>query len=164
MIQIEKASVCHVEGISKVCANGWRDTYMDLREKEYIDAVIEEFYQCERICKEVTVPMKGWDGWYVALENGEVVGAGGGGMISEETGELFVLYLNPSRRGEGIGTMLLHTITERQIEQGAKEQWVSVMKGNQKGIPFYEARGFVQQNSIDLTIRYRRDISYMDFE
>ncbi|MEN1936613.1 GNAT family N-acetyltransferase [Paenibacillus sp. 102] len=74
-----------------------------------------------------------------------------------------MLYLNPSRRGEGIGTMLLHAITERQIEQGAIEQWVSVMKGNQKGIPFYEARGFVQQIEVDLTIRYRRDISYMSF-
>ncbi|MEN1936614.1 hypothetical protein AAIE21_13700 [Paenibacillus sp. 102] len=84
MIQIEKALVCHVEGISKVCSKGWRDTYVDLREKEYIDAVIEEFYQFERIYKEITSPMQGWDGWYVALKNGEVVGAGGGGMISEE--------------------------------------------------------------------------------
>ncbi|PDY44886.1 GNAT family N-acetyltransferase [Bacillus pseudomycoides] len=159
MIQIQKASVCHVEGISKVCSDGWRDTYVDLKEKEYIDAVIEEFYQFERIYQEVTLPMPGWDGWYVALENGEVVGAGGGGMISGKVGELFVLYLNPSRRSEGIGTMLLNTITERQIEQGATEQWVSVMKGNQKGIPFYEARGFVQQSSVDLKIRYRRDIS-----
>ncbi|MCX2824356.1 GNAT family N-acetyltransferase [Bacillus pseudomycoides] len=164
MIQIQKALVCHVEGISSVCSNGWRDTYVDLREKEYIDAVIEEFYQFERIYQEVTLPKQGWDGWYVVLENEEVVGAGGGGMISEEAGELFVLYLKPSRRGEGIGTMLLHAITARQIEQGATEQWVSVTKGNQKGIPFYEARGFVQQNGVDLTIRYRRDISYMYFE
>lgn len=166
MIRIQKALVCHVEGISKVCSDGWRDTYVDLREKEYINAVIEEFYQFERIYNEVTLSIKGWDGWYVALENGEVVGAGGGGMTSEKVGELFVLYLNPSRRGEGIGTRLLNAITERQIEQGATEQWVSVMKGNQKGIPFYEARGFVQQsgatvfeNEKDLKIRYRRDLS-----
>ncbi|MGG3690400.1 hypothetical protein [Caldifermentibacillus hisashii] len=26
------------------------------------------------------------------------------------------------------------------------EQWVSVAKGNMKGIPFYEARGFVFQH------------------
>jgi hypothetical protein len=30
-----------------------------------------------------------------------------------------------------------------QKEKGATQQWVSVAKGNQKGIPFYEAKGFI---------------------
>jgi len=56
--------------------------------------------------------------------------------------EIFVLYLDPMRRGEGIGTLLLDAITEQQRAQGAREQWVSVEPENMKGLPFYYARGF----------------------
>jgi ribosomal protein S18 acetylase RimI-like enzyme len=62
-------------------------------------------------------------------------------MINDTAGEVFVLYLGPNRRNEGIGTMLLEAITKQQKEEyNASEQWVSVQKGNEKGIPFYEAR------------------------
>lgn len=73
------------------------------------------------------------------------MGAGGGGMTSPGTGEIFVLYVDPERRGEGIGTMLLDSITDELRELGDTEQWVSVVAGNEKGIPFYRARGFVKR-------------------
>ncbi|MFD2211231.1 GNAT family N-acetyltransferase [Virgibacillus halophilus] len=90
----------------------------------------------------MTVSNRHWGGYFVAIENEKVVGAGGGGMIGETTGEVFVLYLDPTRRNEGIGTWILNAITFQQKKFGADEQWVSVQKGNQKGIPFYEAKGF----------------------
>ena len=63
-------------------------------------------------------------------------------MADDTLGELYVLYLDPNRRGEGIGTLLLNAVTAQQKEWGATEQRVAVAKGNQKAIPFYEARGF----------------------
>ena len=88
-----------------------------------------------------------WGGYFVAVEENEVIGAIGGGMINQIVGEVFVLYLKPDRRNEGIGTMLLNALTKQQKEEfKATEQWVSVVKGNQKGIPFYEAKGFVFKN------------------
>ncbi|MBN8193447.1 GNAT family N-acetyltransferase [Bacillus sp. NTK074B] len=91
--------------------------------------------------------MKKTIGYFVAIENEEVLGAGGGGMMSETEGELYVLYLDPSRRNEGIGTLLLEAITRQQKEEfQAEKQWVSVQKGNQKGVPFYEAKGFVYES------------------
>lgn len=103
--------------------------------------MIAEYYRPERIRSEIAAP-EGWDGWIVAMEGDTVVGAGGGGMIEPGVGEIFVLYLDPRRRGEGIGTLLLDTVTEQQRAQGAHEQWVSVEPGNTKGLPFYRARGF----------------------
>ena len=48
----------------------------------------------------------------------------------------------PNRQiGSGFG-LLLDAITERQRSQGALEQWVSVEPENEKGLPFYLARGF----------------------
>jgi ribosomal protein S18 acetylase RimI-like enzyme len=63
-------------------------------------------------------------------------------MIEPGAGEVFVLYLDPERRGEGIGTLLLDAITRQQLAHGAHEQWVSVEPENVKGLPFYKARAF----------------------
>lgn len=147
MIKIIKANAAHVEGIVKVCSDGYRAAYNESHSNEYIERIICEFYNTERIIDEVTNTSRHWGGYFVAVENDEVVGAGGGGMINDTAGEVFVLYLNPNRRNEGIGTMLLEDITKQQKEEfNASEQWVSVQKGNEKGIPFYEARGFIFQH------------------
>lgn len=69
--------------------------------------MIEEFYNPDRILNEVTNTSREWGGYFVAIEGNEVIGAGGGGMIDETAGEVFVLYLNPNRRNEGIGTRIL---------------------------------------------------------
>jgi ribosomal protein S18 acetylase RimI-like enzyme len=103
--------------------------------------VIAEYYTPERIKAEIEAPQS-WDGWVVAVDDDIVVGAGGGGMIEPHAGEIFVLYLDPTRRREGIGSLLLDAITEQQRAHGAREQWVSVEPENTKGLPFYEAHGF----------------------
>jgi ribosomal protein S18 acetylase RimI-like enzyme len=138
---IRRAEARDAEGIARVCAAGWRDTYRGIKEPEQIEAVIAEYYTPERIRREIDTP-EGWDGWMVAVEDDTVIGAGGGGMTEPGVGEILVLYLDPTRRGEGIGTRLLHAITEQQRAQGAREQWVSVEPQNTKGLPFYCARGF----------------------
>ena len=149
MIVIQKAQTEHVKGIARVCTEGYWATYSEMYSADYIAAVIEEFYNEQRILKEVESRSREWGGYFVALETGEVVGAGGGGMISEKVGEVFVLYLDPNRLGEGIGTKLLEAITRQQKEEfGAQEQWVSVAKGNEKGIPFYEAREFISNGEL----------------
>ena len=103
--------------------------------------MIAEYCEPERIRREIAAP-EGWDGWIVAVEEETVIGAGGGGMTEPGVAEIFVLYLDPTRRGEGIGTLILDAITEQQRAQGAREQWVSVEPENRKGLPFYFARGF----------------------
>jgi GNAT superfamily N-acetyltransferase len=138
---IRRAETRDAEGIARVCAAGWRDTYRGLKEPERIEAVIAEYYAPERIRREIDAT-KGWDGWIVAVEDNTVIGGGGGGMTGPDVGEVFVLYLDPTRRGEGIGTLILNAITEQQLAQGAREQWVSVEPENSKGLPFYYHRGF----------------------
>ena len=140
-VVIRRAEIRDAEGIARVCSAGWRDTYSGIKEPERIEAVIAEYYAPERIRGEIAA-REGWDGWIVAVEGNTVIGAGGGGITEPGVGEVFVLYLDPTRRGEGIGTLLLDAITERQRARGAREQWVSVEPENTKGLPFYYARGF----------------------
>lgn len=144
VIKVRKADPKDVEGIAKVCKDGYWATYAELFSKEYITRIISAFYNRERIHREVTETSREWGGYFVAIENDEVVGAIGGGIINDTTSEVFVLYINPDRRNEGIGTKLLDVLTKQQKEEfAASKQWVSVAKGNQKGIPFYEAKGFI---------------------
>lgn len=145
MIQIQKANPSHVDGIVKVCTDANWATYSEFYSKHYIESIIDEFYNPERILQEVMHDSKDWGGYFVAINRGEVIGAAGGGIIDDTSGEIYVLYLNPNRRNEGVGSLLLRAITEQQKEWGIKEQWVSVQKGNQKAIPFYEAKGFEYQ-------------------
>jgi len=54
------------------------------------------------------------------------------------------------------------------LVSGANEQWVAVAKGNNYGIPFYEARGFIFQHEErsygtlnadqDISLKYKRII------
>ncbi|UTR06007.1 GNAT family N-acetyltransferase [Alkalihalobacillus sp. LMS6] len=142
MITIQQANITHVNGIISVCQKGYWATYQGLLSDDYIERVCEEFYNEARVTKEVQEQSKHWGGYVVALDGEEVVGAAGGGLLNDVQAELFVLYLLPNRRNEGIGSKLLAAITEQQRSFGATEQWVSVAKNNDKGIPFYEARGF----------------------
>ena len=145
MIEIRKANLSDVQGIIRVCSDAYRTTYPGLLPQRYIEKIIGDFYYEERIRNEIVTTGHEWNGWYVALENGEIVGAGGGGFLGETVAELFVLYLDPARKREGIGSRLLESITAEQIRRGAKEQWVSVAKDNVMAIPFYEAVGFQYQ-------------------
>ena len=169
MIQIMKANLNHVEGIVKVCSDANWATYTGIRSETYIKRIIKEFYNIARIEKEVTETSRDWGGYIVAVEDGQVIGAIGGGMISDTVSEVYVLYIDPNRRNEGIGTLLLDALTKQQKEQyQAAEQWVSVAKGNDKGIPFYEAKGFVfkheqseygnAENENYISLRYYRKI------
>lgn len=88
---IRRATQADVGGIVHVCSEGWRDTYRELRPKGYVERVIAEYNTPERIAGELKVTAE-WNGWWVAMDDGgQVAGAGGGGMISEHDGELFVL-------------------------------------------------------------------------
>lgn len=136
------ATVEDVEGIIYVCSEGYKATYKNILSQKYITQIINEFYNKVRVTNEVLNINHYWNGWFVAADKGKIIGAGGGGFRNDSSSELYVLYLDPTRKREGIGTKLLRKITSDQIERGAKEQWVSVLKENYMGIPFYETNGF----------------------
>lgn len=165
-MEIRKARSEDAAGIQKVCAAGNRSTYPGLLPQHEIERVIEKFYNEQRILDEIGNINQEWNGWFVAVDEDEVIGAGGGGFTGEEVAEVFVLYLDPARKCQGIGTQLLEAITDDQKNRGAHTQWVSVAKGNTMAIPFYEARGFVFQyeepaydmpeESEHMSVRYMR--------
>ncbi len=168
-IIVRKALPGDEQGIADVCIAGQWNTYKNIYSKAYIEKVIEKFYTVERIRKEIGETNKDWNGYFVAVQDNQIVGAIGGGVYDDTVAEVYVLYLDPHKRNQGIGTKLLQYITNVQKNKyGATEQWVSVAKENQLGIPFYEARGFTlvgeqqtyesEEDSNAISLRYKRKI------
>ena len=111
-----------------------------------IERQARSYYNPERVRREITTAGDSldWQGYVVAVSDLDgVLGAAGGGVTDGAVGNVYVLYLKPTLRGHGIGTALLDFLTQQQRSAGAAEQGVSVTEGNDLGIPFYLARGFV---------------------
>ena len=138
------AAPSDAQRISAICSAGWRVTYRNLIGPACVEDVIACYYSVSRIADEIRIAEQStaWLGWVVCDdEGGDVVAAGGGGL-SDGHAEVYVLYVMPGALGRGFGTLVLDAITNQHIALGALEQWVSVTKGNDLGIPFYLARGF----------------------
>jgi len=144
-------------------------TYKNIFDKVYIQRMIDNYYNIKRIEEEICQVSSKWNGYYVAEDCGSILGVIGGGMINNVAAEVYVFYMNPQLRGKGIGTRLLNFFTKIQKHKyGANEQWVAVAKGNEYGIPFYEARGFIFQSEelsygtspeeLDISLKYKRSI------
>ncbi|TFJ93916.1 GNAT family N-acetyltransferase [Lentibacillus salicampi] len=140
-IAIIKPQTEHTETIAAVCAAGWRQTVEGTLSEEYQRENVAFWYNHDRVRQDIR------KGAYthVALADSKIAGVIGGGMTGSDTAEIFMFYVDESYRYKGIGTYLLEALTKDHIKNGAERQWVSVQEGNQRGIPFYESRGFVYQ-------------------
>jgi GNAT superfamily N-acetyltransferase len=82
---------------------------------------------------------------FVAEEEGNVVGFGGGGpaLRPSEEGvfELYVLNVDPAHWGMGAGGALLEAFTSWSLERNARELVLWVAEGNARACRFYERRG-----------------------
>jgi len=136
----EEGQVC------EVCTEGYTATSRGLLAPATIRRQAESYYNPDRVRQEIVsaAATPAWLGYVVAVtDEGQVLGAAGGGVLDDGAGQVYVLYLRMHLRRAGIGTALLEFVTEQQKALGATEQWVSVTEGNDLGIPFYRARGFV---------------------
>lgn len=141
---VRPAELADVDAISRICADGFRLTVHGLLDEAVIEERVELYYRPERLRGELDPAGRDWQGYLVAEQDGVVVGTAGGGMVDDAIGQLYVIYLDLDRRGEGIGTSLLDAVTEQQRALGATRQRVSVLADNVHGVPFYRARGFVE--------------------
>lgn len=75
--------------------------------------------------------------------------------IADGTSEIYVFYMDEKYRYQGIGSKLLERFTDVHVKAGATDQYASVEKDNELGIPFYTSRGFQQH---EINKRYWRKI------
>ncbi len=82
--------------------------------------------------------------YYVAEENGEVLGGSGINLLAGEPDkcELQKLYLKKEARGRGVATILLDACIDFADKAGYKAIYLETKKELQIAVPLYEKRGF----------------------
>jgi GNAT superfamily N-acetyltransferase len=116
--------------------------------------------------------VKGWgrpgDTVLIAIDDAFPVGAAwyrlfrrdspGYGFVDEETPELAIAVV-PNRRGRGIGEALLEALIERARTDGYRALSLSVERGNEPLVSFYEGHGFdVVDGGDEHSVTMRRDL------
>ena len=152
---VRLARVGEEGAICDICREGFAVSSEGLLSPATIERQAQLYYNPERVRREITTAgdTSQWQGYVVAVSDlDEVLGAAGGGVTDGGVGNVYVLYLNPALRGHGMGTALLEFMTKQQRSAGATEQWVSVTEGNDLGIPFYLARGFVVRERVQYIV------------
>lgn len=100
--------------------------------------------------------------FWVARARGEIRGTCGVFPVGEATYELRKMYLHPTSRGLGLGQKLLDEALRWTRERGAKHIVLDTVHEMTRAIAFYEANGFVRDDSQIRGSRcsrgYRRDL------
>lgn len=142
IIVVEKAVPKDIQRIIEICSKGYAYTVRNNRNQEIAKKAIQEYYNEERVLREIKETNEKWNGYIVARVDGKVVGAAGGGLWETGVGIIYVIYLDLNYLRQGIGSWLIHYLTEQQVQLGAIKQQVSVLTVSDLGQKFYHALGF----------------------
>ena len=139
------ATPADADAIGRVQVETWRVAYQGLLPDDVIARFDLEARQ--RLWRDglARVPRPG-SATFVAELDGDVVGFASVGRSREDEaeteGELYAIYLHPSRWDQGIGRALLERAEESMRAYGFERAILWVMEGNERGERFYRAAGW----------------------
>ena len=144
-MNVRPATAEDADAIGRVQVETWRVAYRGLMPDDVIAGFDLEGRQ--RLWREglARVPRPG-SATFVAELDGEVVGFASVGRSRDDEaapeGELYAIYLHPSRWDRGIGRALLERAEESMRAFGFERAILWVMEGNERGERFYRAAGW----------------------
>jgi GNAT superfamily N-acetyltransferase len=147
MVTVRAAVAGDADAIGLVQVETWRVAYRGLLAYEVIAGFDVDARQ--RLWREglARAPRPG-SATFVAELDGEVVGFAGVGRPRDDEagtdGELYAIYLHPSRWDQGIGRALLERAEDSMRAHGFEQAILWVMEGNERGERFYRAAGWQQ--------------------
>ncbi|HET9724706.1 MAG TPA: GNAT family N-acetyltransferase [Actinomycetota bacterium] len=168
-IRIREADPTDAEAIAGIHVRSWQTAYRGLLTDEYLDGLsVEERLEQHRGALSAPGEHRTW----VAEEGGTVVGFAVTGPsqdadADEKTGELYAIYLEPDRLGQGVGKLLSDHATRDLRERGFQTATLWVLGSNEGARRFYEregwsADGLTTSERVDCemrpTVRYRTSL------
>ena len=130
--------------VADVHVRAWQEAYRGLLFDEYLDGLqVEEWAQGYRFGDvDATKPST-----VLALDRDAIYGFATIGPSADEdrhgTGELLALYVDPDRRGLGVGRALIEEARARLARQGFREAGLWVLVGNKRAERFYRTDGWL---------------------
>ena len=130
--------------ISLLVVRGWKDAYKGLVDESFLKNMDEED-SVER-WKEMIENQNEQSQVFVEEDNGKITGvikfgSPVGNQNEKYNAEVQVLYVEPSLKGNGIGTKLFSVAKEYFLKNNMNSLIIWCLKGNEKSIKFYEKMG-----------------------
>ncbi|MDQ3163446.1 MAG: GNAT family N-acetyltransferase [Actinomycetota bacterium] len=142
---IREATAADADAIGRIQVETWRVAYAWLMPAAALEAAsVEERQRLWRDGLSSALPSQ--RATFVAEAEGEVVGFASVGECREpgsEDGELYAIYLDQARWGQGTGRALLERAEESLRESGFADALLWVLDGNERAIGFYERAGWL---------------------
>ncbi|MET8825182.1 GNAT family N-acetyltransferase [Streptomyces sp. NPDC004610] len=132
--------------VGEIRTEGWRSAYRGLMPQPYLDALSateDAERQRTRLARRAPGVVD-----LVAERDGEILGWSCHGPYREDTGattpdaELYALYVDPSRQGQGVGRALLRVSLRGCASAGHPRMLLWVVEGNTRARRFYARAGF----------------------
>ena len=132
------------EGIARVQIDGWRATYVGIMPDEVL-AKLNLESSAERWKGNIegarsTTFVAVWDGEIVGFCS---VGAARDDDVTEDTGELWAIYVHPNHWRRGVGRQLFDKAVAYAVDSGFSRLTLWMAAGNSVGEGFYRSVGFV---------------------
>lgn len=142
---IRKAKVNDAEGVARVHVDTWQSHYRGQISDEYLDNISIQ-QRKDMWEKDFSTPEKKSETFVTEIDN-KIIGFCSVGPSRDKdadklTSELYAIYLDPSKQGNGIGKVLMETGLNFLKEQGFVKVTLWVLKSNESTISFYKSQGW----------------------
>jgi GNAT superfamily N-acetyltransferase len=148
---VRPATPADAREMAEVIVASWRWAYREVLPADYL-ASLDPSVRGERIRASLADGASSMMAW-VAVDQGCIVGAASSGPPLEDeghvaeppppdSGELYLLYVEPPSVGRGFGKALLDTATDGLRKQGFSTAFLWVLEGNARARRFYEKAGW----------------------
>jgi GNAT superfamily N-acetyltransferase len=168
---IRPAVVDDALGVARVHVAGWQTGYAGLLPQQYLDGLSVE-QRARRWQATIEAPDDRSLVTLVADADGHIAGWATAGRSRDDdapagTGELWGIYADPERWGDGVGHALHVAVVAALRAAGHADATLWVLDGNTRAIRFYERHGWVADGATKTDwrddvrldeLRYRRDL------
>ena len=132
---VRKAEKEDVRQIAEILVEDWKTAYRGIIDSDFLDSMsADQRYEIE---------IKRYQKFVVAADGREILGYAWLEMTGDETAdcEIIALYVRYTKRGNGIGKLLLQHAVRCFRESGKKRMIIWCLKDNQESRRFYEKTG-----------------------
>lgn len=122
-----------------------RRTILISNTRDYPKELMEELVETET--PEHVLERASWTHFYVAVDNGKIIGCGAIGpyWAKEDESSLFTIFVLPEFQGKGIGRAIIDTLENDEFFVRAKRIEIPA---SITGVPFYIKMGYQYKNGI----------------
>jgi ribosomal protein S18 acetylase RimI-like enzyme len=144
-VRIREATPKDARAIATIHVDAWRDAYRGQLTDDYLDGLSVED-RLEQHRRSLEEPSSGWATW-VAQDGDAIVGFAVTGPSEDadadpKTGEVYAIYLEPTRVGTGVGRTLFEHAVGDLRHRGFATATLWVLETNERARRFYETLGW----------------------